>query len=150
LKIECHEFIGKIFRAELNHEKAIVHFKKMLYLAWSEKCYSSEIKAYDNMSIDYFYLGDLDKAEYYQQRYLRGKTENGHSISKGVALNLIKAKRMFKLMDYTAQNQNKIDKQQRLPSPSGNGKGTFNKSINVLPYFTEFETKDYLVFNKPK
>ena len=57
---------------------------------------------------------------------------------------------MFKLMDYTAQNQNKIDKQQRLPSPSGNGKGTFNKSINVLPYFTEFETKDYLVFNKPK
>lgn len=67
-----------------------------MYLAWSEKCFTSELKAYDNLSIDYFYLGDLEKAEYYKERYFRGKTENDLSISKGVALNMIKSKRMFK------------------------------------------------------
>ena len=34
----------------------------------------------------------------------------------------------------------------RLPSPSGMAKGTFSKSINLLPNYTEFESQKYAIF----
>jgi hypothetical protein len=38
--------------------------------------------AYDNLSIQYFYLGELDKSKYYNDRVCRGKFEANFSIVK--------------------------------------------------------------------
>lgn len=51
-----------------------------------------EVKAYDNLSIDYFYLGEIEKANYYNDRIMRGKTENEKSIVKKVNCNMLKSK----------------------------------------------------------
>ena len=68
-------------------------FKKMMILSWVEKETTLEAKAYEELSVDYFYLGEIGKSEYYHERFMRGKTENDTSIAKNVAVNQIKTKR---------------------------------------------------------
>lgn len=52
-----------------------------------------EVNAYDNLSLEYFYLGELSKANYYNDRIMRGKTENNKSIVKKVSCNLLVSRR---------------------------------------------------------
>ena len=52
-----------------------------------------EVTAYDNLSLDYFYLGELSKSNYYNDRFMRGKTENSRSIVKKVSCNLLVSRR---------------------------------------------------------
>jgi hypothetical protein len=123
------------------HEEAVKQFKKMLQLAWQEGNQEMELKAYDLVSVDYYYLGDLEKSKYYHDRYIRGKSENDHSIMKKVTCNLLNSRR--------EQRQNQRDLQftaglkiksemQRLPSPSNHSKGTQQaRAINLLPHYTE-------------
>ncbi len=45
-----------------------------------------EVKDYESLSFVNFYLGELAKAEYYQDRFLRGKIENDRSVVKGAII----------------------------------------------------------------
>ena len=65
----------------------------MLQLAWQEKDTDMEVQAYDNLSIDYYYSGEIAKANYYNDRIMRGKTENDKSIVKKVSCNLLASRR---------------------------------------------------------
>ena len=38
------------------------------------------MKAYDNLAIQYFYMNDLEKSRYYNERMTRGKFEYKYSI----------------------------------------------------------------------
>lgn len=38
------------------------------------------MNAYDSLAINYFYLGDLERAKYYNERMTRGKFEAKFSI----------------------------------------------------------------------
>lgn len=44
-------------------------------MAWCEKNFEYEIKAYEMMGKQHFYLQDLLRAEYYMDRSTRGKFE---------------------------------------------------------------------------
>lgn len=54
------------------YENAIKCFKKQLEISWSKSDYEGEMNAYDKIAINYFYLSDLEKAKYYQERMMRG------------------------------------------------------------------------------
>ena len=54
----------------------------MMCLAWMEKDSAMEIRAYGNLSIANYYLGVMEKAEHYHERYIGGKTENNLSIAR--------------------------------------------------------------------
>jgi len=43
------------------------------------------MSAFDNLSIQYFYMGDLQKAKYYNDRMARGKSEAPFSIVRRVS-----------------------------------------------------------------
>lgn len=43
--------------------------------------------------MEYFYLGDVQKAKHYLDRMQRGKVENKDSVIRGVCLNMLKSKR---------------------------------------------------------
>ena len=45
--------------------------------------------AYDNLALQYFYLGELSKSRYYNDRVMRGKYEAKYSIVRKMALNQI-------------------------------------------------------------
>lgn len=52
-----------------------------------------EMQAYDCLSVDYYYSGNLEKSKYYHERMVRGKVENDTSIMKKVTCNLLKSRR---------------------------------------------------------
>lgn len=41
--------------------------------------------AYDNLAVQYFYLGDLQRSRYYNGRMLRGKSEAKFSVCRKIA-----------------------------------------------------------------
>jgi hypothetical protein len=45
------------------------------------------MNSYDNLAIQYFYLGELDKSKYYNDRICRGKFEANFSIVKKMSQN---------------------------------------------------------------
>ena len=55
--------------------------------------HAAEIQAYDNLSLEYFYIGDINKAKIYQERMLRGKLEKDNSIIRSVCINMLNSKR---------------------------------------------------------
>ena len=52
-----------------------------------------EMHAYDCMGVDYFYLGDMEKCNYYHDRIVRGKFESEDSVLKSVTMSTIRSKR---------------------------------------------------------
>lgn len=49
-------------------------------------------------------------------------------------------------MGTSFDQKNKKTGRMKLPSPSGMAKGTFSKSINLLPNYTEYESQKYNVY----
>lgn len=88
-----YEQIGYTYRLMNDNEGAVKTFKKLLQLAWQEQDTAMEMTAYDNLAIDYFYLGQLSKSKYYHERTMRGKMENDKSIVKRVSVNLLISRR---------------------------------------------------------
>ena len=43
------------------------------------------MSAYDNLAVQYFYLGDLVKSRYYNNRMIRGKSEARFSVVRKIA-----------------------------------------------------------------
>ena len=75
-KVICYEQIGICHRILNDHYSAIKYFRRQLGLAWDQKDEKSEVSACDNLAIEYYYLGDLDKASYFNDRMMRGKVES--------------------------------------------------------------------------
>ena len=56
------------------------------------------MSAFDNLAIQYFYVGDLDRSRYYNDRMLRGKSEAKFSVVRKIsAANAIKTMKKIKL-----------------------------------------------------
>jgi len=120
-----YQQLGFICRMLKDHEEGVKQYKKMLQLAWQEGDVHSEMTAYDCLSLEYYYLGEVDKCKYYHDRMTRGKMENSTSIVKKVTTNLLKSRRdqrhnKGELKDMDKQKQ----ELQRLPSPSAMSKGS--------------------------
>ena len=62
-------------------------------LSWEQNDERAEIDACAQLALSYFYLGDMEKAEHFNDRMMRGKHENNDSVIKRVSKNLISSKR---------------------------------------------------------
>ena len=65
----------------------------MLQLAWNEEDEAMELAAYECISVDYFYLGELQKAQYYHERTMEGMVEDKDSIVRKVTINFLRSRR---------------------------------------------------------
>jgi hypothetical protein len=75
--------MGKTYQHMLEFQNAIKCFKKQLQLAWligGTIGEESEMQAYEGLSLQYFYLGDTEKCQYYNDRMMKGKFEAKFSI----------------------------------------------------------------------
>ena len=63
------------YRIIRDHDNAIDYFKVQMSLAWELEDTRAEIRSYDNLSQEYYYLGDIDKARLYHERVFRGRVE---------------------------------------------------------------------------
>jgi tetratricopeptide (TPR) repeat protein len=78
--------IGFVLLQKNECKKARKAFKCQLQVAWHLNHYHGELSAYENIATAYFYLGNLDKCEYYWDRKLRGKSEATFSAQKQISL----------------------------------------------------------------
>lgn len=67
--------LGMVLQIIKEYQKANLAFKRLLQVAWSTDNYQMEMRAYEMMGLQYFYLGDIPKAEFYLKRSLFGKSE---------------------------------------------------------------------------
>jgi len=91
----------------------------MLQLAWFTNSYEGEINAFDHIAFQYFYLGDLEKAQYHK-RSIHGIREKEDSYAKRISIEkfnkeieLIEketgyVKEMDQIVDSTSKNIIKI------------------------------------------
>ena len=91
-----------------------------------------EMHAYDCMGVDYFYLGDMEKCNYYHDRIVRGKFESEDSVLKSVTMSTIRSKREV----YHSGKRKRLNKDFSMKNESKR-KTDFglSKSIMLLPYY---------------
>lgn len=75
IKLIGCEFKGKYLSKSENHESALKKFLKMLEYALISHSYKKEILSYELIAKEYYYLGELKKAEFYQTKHISLKTE---------------------------------------------------------------------------
>jgi hypothetical protein len=63
----------------------------LLQLAWRLKNIEKELIAYDYISIQYFYMGDLEGAKYYHNRIWKGITEKFTSPTREISNKALEA-----------------------------------------------------------
>jgi tetratricopeptide (TPR) repeat protein len=83
----AYESLGNAYKFLYRYRKAIACYKKQIELAWKLGDKYSELRAYDNIGIQYFYLNNKEKAKYYHKRFLKGKSEAQESDIRSSVVN---------------------------------------------------------------
>ena len=81
------------------HELAVDFFKCQLSLAWESGDEKGELRSYDNLSIEYYYVGNIEKATLYHDRVLRGRIE-GSTTARHASTLLNNFNRNFREFKY--------------------------------------------------
>ena len=68
----AYESLGNVYKFLFQYNKAILCYKKLIELAWILGNKEFELRAYDNIGIQYFYLCNKHKAKYYHDRFIYG------------------------------------------------------------------------------
>ena len=76
----------KTLQSATNYKQAVVVSKRLLQYAWYQSSLEFEMRAYEMMAKQYFYLQDLQKADYYLDRFQRGKFELPDSKTRELAM----------------------------------------------------------------
>eukprot|EP00347_Sterkiella_histriomuscorum_P024572 403330650 len=71
--------LGQCYNQLKEYENSIKCYKKLLELAWRLESIQFEIKAYEQLGIQYYYIGNIEKSQYYNDRAMRGKCEKKDS-----------------------------------------------------------------------
>jgi tetratricopeptide (TPR) repeat protein len=98
-KIVAYQKIGHCYKLLKQYKLALVNFKKMLQLSWDINSLKYEFLAYDSIGLQYFYLGDIERARYYHERMWRGIAEDDKSAVRKISQQKLKLKRKNRLQD---------------------------------------------------
>ncbi len=108
-----YETLGCCYKFLNNYKKAILCYKKQLQISWILKDRISELRAYDNIGIQYFYLNNKSKSKYYHQRYINGKVEQNTQLKQKFVSNIDPSyqKLFYKEENVIKQESDYIDNQ---------------------------------------
>ena len=87
--------LARCYQETMNYRLAVRCFKKLLEAAWDSGDTESEIHAYQGLSQQYFYLCDLKRSKYYQDRAERGKLEKKDSKIRAMYMGRLNFKKQF-------------------------------------------------------
>lgn len=111
-----YECLGNTYKFLFQYHKAIKCYKKQIEVAWVLNNKNSELRAYDNIGIQYFYLGNKDKAKYYHERMLYGRSENVKSETREKVAKNFKNKNFHLFIDekYIKKNRSNEELKEKL------------------------------------
>lgn len=96
-----YEALGNVYKFLYQYHKAIKCYKKMIEMAWILNNRVAELRGYDHIGIQYFYLGNKEKAKYYHERMIYGLYEKETKIKESVVEN-------FKNKHYQLFNDDRV------------------------------------------
>ncbi len=96
-----YESLGNVYKFLYQYQKAILCYKKMIEMAWILGNRPVELRGYDHIGIQYFYLGNKEKAKYYHERMIYGLYEKESKIKENVIDN-------FRNKHYNLFNDDKV------------------------------------------
>jgi len=137
-KIVCYRMLGVIHHFQEEFVVACNYFRKALELAWDQQHEEEEVKAYDNLALCFFYMGDLQKARYYNDRMQRGKIEGQGSVLKSVTKNIISAKRNEDKYWYYIHPEYQSQQKKGLPQFDFG----LSRDYKLLPHYSEKDSDD--------
>ena len=83
----AYESLGNVYKFLYQYNKAILCYKKLIELAWILGNKEFELRAYDHIGIQYFYLCNRKKAKYYHDRFIYGLYEKDTKLKEAVLEN---------------------------------------------------------------
>lgn len=90
---KAYSCLGSAYKYLYNHKKAIKCYKKELEIDWIMGDKISELRAYSNIGLQYFYLSDKIRARYYHDRMIQGRVEKQSQLKKSTMKRLIQESR---------------------------------------------------------
>lgn len=92
-KMKAYKGIGVCYQLVRKYDSALMYFKRLLELAWYHENIDMELQAYDCMGKQYYYLGRMDKAAYYNERVWNGLTEKKDSGARLLSKHKVETRR---------------------------------------------------------
>jgi tetratricopeptide (TPR) repeat protein len=111
--IIAYESLGNVYKFLFQYHKAIKCYKKQIEIAWVINNKNAELRGYDNIGIQYFYLGNKEKAKYYHERMIYGRIESQHSDMKELVLRNYRNKNFYLFNDDKFLKINKTNEELR-------------------------------------
>jgi len=93
LMMTLHKRMGKFYRKLKITRLALKHFLRMLDMAWFLNNEQYEFLAYDEIGLCFYYLNEIDKANFYHLKMLEGDREPKESMAR--ELGILKIKTML-------------------------------------------------------
>ncbi len=81
-RAQIWEKLGRCYVKLEDYRSALMAFKTQLKIGWISNKRSIELIAYDNIGMAYYYLGDLEGAQYYHKRMADGVVEPINSTQR--------------------------------------------------------------------
>lgn len=99
-KVSSYKHLGICAQEMLQHKTALSYFIKMLQMSWFVDNPDFELKSYDMIGMQYFYMNCLDKANHYHDRAMSGIIEPKESDMRKVGINRALQKLPPDALDY--------------------------------------------------
>mmetsp|Transcript_30832 Transcript_30832/g.40957 ORF Transcript_30832/g.40957 Transcript_30832/m.40957 type:complete len:161 (-) Transcript_30832:486-968(-) len=112
----------------------------------------AELEAYQNLSVDYFYMGEMTKANFYDEKFQLGLFEGHDSVVRKVAVGIIKNQieniRAGRTKEKYVNGKFVKTSFDRMPSPSTFGGGMKIRASNAdmndrRPVYENINKADY-------
>eukprot|EP01017_Pseudomicrothorax_dubius_P048423 TRINITY_DN8801_c0_g1_i1.p1 TRINITY_DN8801_c0_g1~~TRINITY_DN8801_c0_g1_i1.p1 ORF type:complete len:442 (+),score=85.47 TRINITY_DN8801_c0_g1_i1:60-1328(+) len=119
--------LGLCYQRLTSYSRAMSAFTKMLFLAWRVENVDAEMKAYDCIGLQYFYLGQVERARYYHEKATRGVCEGRNSALVKLGLSKLEGQSIKNKQQEQSEKVKDFDEsseeEAELPIPSNEGLG---------------------------
>ena len=86
-KLKAYKYLAICFHRVENYKMATFYNIKMLQAAWLCNSKRYELLAYDNIGIEHYYQGDIEKATFYHEKMMAGHCEPPNSKLRQLGIN---------------------------------------------------------------
>jgi len=140
-KMKAYKGIGMCYQLVRKYDTALIYFKRLLELAWCHDNIDMELQAYDCMGKQYYYLGRMDKAAYYNQRVWNGLTERKDSAARLLSKHMVESRRKKQHWHFEDAQRVALNAESHVSSdisegelPSPMSSSTSTRSFAFLPH----------------
>ena len=90
-KLSAYRNLGKCFQSIQNYKMAVFYFVKTLQTAWLLEDRRKELLAYDSIGLQYYYMGEVENANFYHEKMLNGNVERTNSDLRDLGVQKLKS-----------------------------------------------------------